>query len=181
MTLRIIGDGPLRDVVQAAAAGDRRIEWLGRRRPQEVLEILGDAACLVMPSLWYETFGRVIVEAFAKGTPVVVSRLGAMAELVAEGRTGLCVEPGDAGQWAAAIGRLLADHEGLARMRRAARREYELRYTGEINYVKLLDIYRQAGTIGCPEITDTWSPTIPFDSGERQFADEPDPVEMALE
>ena len=142
--LRVVGDGPLADVVRAACSRDPRIEWQGWRPAEEVLSIVGEAACLVMPSTWYETFGRTIIEAFARGTPVVASRLGAMAELVDDGRTGRLFTPGDAADLAAKVQRLLADPAGLGRMREAARREYEGKYTADINYRLLLTIYERA-------------------------------------
>src|SRR5205085_6225281 len=103
------------------AAANPNIEYLGRRPLPELLDVIGGAACLVMPSVWYETFGRTIIEAYAKGTPVVASRLGAMAELVDEGRTGLLFTPADPADLAAAVDRMLSDPAALARMRPAAR------------------------------------------------------------
>ena len=142
--LKVVGDGPLADKVQDAAASDRRIEWLGRRSAEDVLGLVGEAACLVMPSVWYETFGRTIIEAFARGTPVLASRIGALAELVEEGRTGLLFTPGDAADLAAGVRRLLADAPSLGRMRREARQEYERKYTADLNYRQLLAIYQRA-------------------------------------
>jgi glycosyltransferase involved in cell wall biosynthesis len=142
--LKVIGDGPEAGLVRQAAARDRRIEWLGRVPPEEVLRVIGEAAVLVMPSIWYETFGRTIIEAFARGTPAVVSRLGAMAELVDEGRTGLLFEPGSPDDLAAKVGRLLADPARLAPMRREARREFERKYTAATNYELLLGLYERA-------------------------------------
>jgi glycosyltransferase involved in cell wall biosynthesis len=142
--LVIVGDGPEAPRVAEAARRDARIRWLGRRPLPEVADIVGEAACLVMPSLWYETFGRVIIEAFAVGTPSVVSRLGAMRELVEDGRTGLHVTPGDAADLAATIRRLLSSPTRLAGMRRAAREAYERKYTAERNYRMLMDIYGRA-------------------------------------
>ncbi|HEX5272251.1 MAG TPA: glycosyltransferase, partial [Gemmataceae bacterium] len=133
--------GPLAGQVREAGSG---VEWLGRRSQAEVLALMGEAVCLVMPSVWYETFGRTIVEAFARGTPVVASRLGAMAELVADGRTGLLFTPGDAPDLAAAVRRLLADPAALAGTRRAARAEYECGYTAEVNYRLLMGLYERA-------------------------------------
>jgi CelD/BcsL family acetyltransferase involved in cellulose biosynthesis/glycosyltransferase involved in cell wall biosynthesis len=144
VALKVVGDGPLAEQVRAASLRDARIEWLGRRAPAEVLALLGEAACLVVPSCWYETFGRTVVEAFARGTPVLASRIGALAELVDEGRTGLLVEPGDAADLAAKAQRLLADGPGLERLRQAARQEYQQRYTAEPNYRMLLAIYERA-------------------------------------
>ena len=54
------------------------------------------SARLCCPSTWYESFGLIIVEAFATGLPVIASDLGALAELIAVGRTGLLFRPGDA-------------------------------------------------------------------------------------
>jgi glycosyltransferase involved in cell wall biosynthesis len=150
VVLKVVGDGPLVDRVQAAAAQDPRIQWLGRIAQPQVLKLLGGAACLVMPSVWYETFGRTIIEAFARGTPAVVSRLGAMAELVDDGRTGLHFQAGDAADLAARVQALLADKGRLALMRRQARAEFEAKYTADINYGLLRDLYARATALTPP-------------------------------
>ena len=92
--LRIVGEGPLAEQVRSAAAESSWIEYLGPRSQGEVLELMGDAAFVVVSSTWYETFGRIIIEAYAKGTPVVAARLGTMAELVRPGHTGWLFETG---------------------------------------------------------------------------------------
>ena len=139
--LRILGDGPLADDVRAAAAGDGRIRPLGHRSPAQVMDEIGRAALLVMPSVWYETFGLCIAEAFAKGTPVVASDLGAMAELVEHGRTGLLAPPGDA----AALAETLARGLALApAMRAAARARYESTFSEAAALPPLLAVYRDA-------------------------------------
>ncbi len=144
VSLKIIGDGPLAEKVRAAAEADRRISWLGRRPLGEVLPVVAEAACLVMPSITYETFGRAMAEAFATGTPVVAGRMGTMAELVDDGRTGLHFQPANADDLAQKVRQLLADPRRLATMRLAARQEYEAKYTAEANHRMLLDIYAQA-------------------------------------
>jgi glycosyltransferase involved in cell wall biosynthesis len=149
MKLKIIGDGPLAPLVREAAARAPEIEWLGYRKPEEILAVLGDATCLVMPSIWYETFGRTIIEAYAKGTPVVASRLGAMAELVDDGRTGMLFEAGSGQDLASRVAHMLDDADRLAKMRVEARRAFEKKYTGEANYRALMNIYRDAVSYGC--------------------------------
>jgi glycosyltransferase involved in cell wall biosynthesis len=144
LPLRIVGDGPLAPEVARAAAEVPGVTWLGRLPPTEVLALVRDAACLVCPSEWYETFGRVIVEAFAGGTPVVASNIGALAELVRPGETGLLFPPGDPAGLAAAVRELLADLPRLARMRVAARAEFERQFTAERNYEMLVEIYGRA-------------------------------------
>ena len=145
MRLKIIGEGPLTEVVSQAAEQDDRIEYLGFQPLDEVCKIVGQAACLIMPSIWYETFGRTIVEAFAVGTPTIVSDLGAMSELVTDGKTGFVFEPGNSQDLAEKVQQLLDDPRHKNEMRQAARAEYEEKYTAEVNCTQLLDIYRQAG------------------------------------
>lgn len=144
LELRIAGEGPLESEVQEACRRDSRIRWFNWLPQPDVLRLLADAVCVIVPSLWYETFGRTIIEAYAAGTPAVVSKLGAMAELVADGRTGLHFHPGDAADLAAKITRLYEDQEGTARMRLGARQEYEQRYTAEANYQLLMNVYARA-------------------------------------
>jgi len=144
LQLKIIGDGPLAPRVQAAAEQDSRIEWLGWQPLENVLSVIGDAAMLLMPSIWYETFGRTIVESFSKGTPAIVSRLGAMAELVDDGRTGLHATAGDPRDLAAKVAHLAQNESLRQSMRQACRKEFEARYTAEANYKQLMEIYALA-------------------------------------
>jgi glycosyltransferase involved in cell wall biosynthesis len=142
--LKIVGEGPLAESVEAAAARELGVECLGRRPLEEVYELMGGARFLVFPSEWYEPFGRVAVEAFARGTPVIASDTGGMAELIDDRRTGRLFRPGDAGDLAGVVGWALDHPEELARMRVQARAEFEANYTAERNYRLLMAIYRQA-------------------------------------
>ncbi|NJN02932.1 MAG: glycosyltransferase family 4 protein [Leptolyngbyaceae cyanobacterium SL_1_1] len=143
MPLKIVGDGPLADKVQSVTATLPNVEWLGRRPMSEVHTLMGQARFLIFPSKWYETFGRVAAEAFAKGTPVIAADIGAIAELVESGRTGIRFQPGDAADLAEKVRWMLADSQRLAEMRRAARAEFEARYTADNNYRQLMQIYQQ--------------------------------------
>jgi glycosyltransferase involved in cell wall biosynthesis len=143
--LKVVGDGPLAPQVQAAAAADARITWLGQLSNVEANRVIGTATALLMPSLWYETFGRTIAEAYAAGTPVIASNLGAMAELVEEGQTGWLFTPGDSGQLAARVRDVMvADSAHLAAMRTRARRAYERQFMPNHNYARLIEIYEMA-------------------------------------
>lgn len=140
-----VGDGPMGDAVAQAAARDERIQWRGHLPLAEVHGVVGRARALVMSSLWYETFGRTMAEAFAAGTPVIASRLGAMTELVDDGRTGWHFTPGDAADLAAKVRQLAATPtDKLQVMRAAARAEYEGQFTAERNYMRLMEIYAAA-------------------------------------
>ncbi len=85
-----------------------------------------------------------IVEAFACGLPVIVSRLGAMAEIVNDHRTGLHFTPGDPQDLAAKVEWAWTHPQDMMEMGRTARAEYEARYTAEENYPQLMSIYGRA-------------------------------------
>lgn len=140
--LKILGDGPMAELVTSAMQEMPEIEWLGRRPLEEVYEVVGNAAFLIFPSEWYETFGRVAIEAFARGTPVVASNIGAITELVDHQRTGMLFRPSDSQDLAAQIEWLLAHPQELSQMRWEARAEFEAKYTAEDNYKRLIEIYQ---------------------------------------
>ena len=142
--IKISGNGPLRPAVEAAAAADPAIEYLGFASNEEVDRLLGEARLLVFPSGTYEVQPITILESFAKGTPVVAGRIGAMADLVNDGVTGWHFESGDAQSLATAVRRVFNDRDALAAARTAARNEYESSYREEGNLDKLMDIYRAA-------------------------------------
>jgi len=142
--LKIIGDGPLAEEVKAAAKVNPQIQWLGRLPLDQVVEAIGRAAVLVFPSNCYENFARVIVEAYAKGTPVIASRHGPMPDIVPDGKTGRLFTPGDAQDLARTVREILADDGALATLRANAREAYRNQYTGEANHESLMRVYRQA-------------------------------------
>jgi glycosyltransferase involved in cell wall biosynthesis len=142
--LKIVGDGPLADRVRDLQARVPGVEWLGRLPLQKVYDLIGGAAVLIFPSACYETFGRVAAEAFAKGTPVIASAHGAMAEVVTHGRTGLLFKPGDPADLALRVDELLSDPARLIAYRQEARREFEAHYTGARNYQQLMEVYETA-------------------------------------
>ncbi|WP_072620619.1 glycosyltransferase [Spirulina major] len=141
--LKIVGDGPLAEQVKAIAATNPAVEWLGRKAMPEVHHLMGEARFLVFPSQWYETFGRVAVEAFAKGTPVIAAKIGAIAELVTHNHTGFHFQPGDPQDLARVVQSVLQQPDKLAAMRHTVRHEYETKYTAPQNYARLMDIYHQ--------------------------------------
>ncbi|MFZ0466837.1 MAG: glycosyltransferase family 4 protein [Candidatus Acidiferrales bacterium] len=140
LRLKVAGDGPLREEVTRRADGGR-VEYLGALPREKVQSLMREASFLVFPSLCYENFPLAIVEAFANGVPVIASRLGAMAEIIEDGRTGLHFCAGDPEDLATKI-EWVVDHSAeMARMRCEARAEYLLKYTPERNYQLLMELY----------------------------------------
>lgn len=146
IALKIIGDGLLME--EARTFVERKgldgVEFLGRRSREEVLRLMWEARALIFPSESYEGFPLTIAEAFACGLPMIASRLGAMAEIVEDGRTGLLFEPGNPEDLAEKVRWAWAHPEELKEMGQEARQEYEEKYTAERNYEMLMKIYRFA-------------------------------------
>jgi len=146
ISLIIVGDGPLRARLAVAATqfGLDNVSFRGRLTRAETLQAIKGASFLIFPSGCYENFPMSIAEAFACGVPVVCSRLGAMEEIVADGLTGLHFTPGNAGDLAAKVEWAWTHPVEIAAMGRAARAEYEAKYTAERNYQMLMEIYQKA-------------------------------------
>ncbi|MFI4860392.1 MAG: glycosyltransferase family 4 protein [Phycisphaerales bacterium JB063] len=144
--LKILGSGPMQQEVMAFAARHPHVEYLGFVKQPALGEVIRGAVLLVLPSLNYEGFPKVIVEAFASGLPIIASRMGAMQDAVVQDETGRLFTPGDAADLAGTVSALFNDTAQLARMRHAARLAYESLYTAEANYATLMDIYERALT-----------------------------------
>lgn len=142
--LVICGKGPLEPLVEQAVARCDRIVWIAGCSHDEAMHRLAEALLLVLPSAWYEACPKTILEAYSKGTPVVASRLGSLAELVQEDITGACFVPGNAADLASTVRRLCRDSEALLRMRANARRQFETKYSQWVSYPRLLEIYDSA-------------------------------------
>jgi glycosyltransferase involved in cell wall biosynthesis len=144
--LRVVGDGPLLESLSREIKDSSlfQIELAGLLAPEEVRSLMLGARFLISPSICYENFPIAIAEAFACGLPVIAGRLGAMAEIVADGKTGLHFTPGDANDLAEKVEWAWTHPEEMAEMGRAARRESEEKYTGAANYKRLMEIYEMA-------------------------------------
>ncbi|MEZ5383068.1 MAG: glycosyltransferase family 4 protein [Microthrixaceae bacterium] len=111
--LWVASTGPLTDELKAAYADDQRIEWLGRLTDAERDSRLAGADVFCGPALGGESFGVVLLEAMAAGTPVVASNIPGYNNVVTHEVHGLLAEPDDPGALAEALQRVL-DSPALA-------------------------------------------------------------------
>lgn len=145
LPLQIMGTGPLEGQLRSQAKRARlHVTFLGQGSSQQVSQAMQEARAVVVPSQWDETFGRVVVEAFACGTPVIATRMGALEELVKPGSTGALVPAGDRKRLAGALHDVLSRPADWEAMGRRARLEFERRYTAEANYRQVMEIYHAA-------------------------------------
>lgn len=140
LDLRVAGTGPEDHLL----ARSPELKPLGALSGDQVREQMSQSQALVIPSIWYENFPRTIVEAFGCGLPVIASRIGALADIVQDGVTGLLFNPGDAEDLAAKIQWAQDNPEQMAIMSLNARALYESQFTADINYQQLVAIYADA-------------------------------------
>lgn len=138
--VKVAGTGPDADLLVGVAG----VTALGSLSSEHVREQMTAAVALVLPSIWYENFPRTLVEAMGCGLPVIASRLGALAELVEDGVTGLLFQPGDAADLAEKLTWARSNPEAMLEMGRQARMRYDSRYTASENYTQLISIYSDA-------------------------------------
>jgi len=143
-TLKIAGDGDLSCLVHKAAEADPRIESLGWCDAETMATLMAEAAVLVTPSMWYEGWPLVAIEAMGQGTPVVATNHGVFPEMIVDGITGHLVARGDAEALASGVRKLVDDPEMLREIRSATYELYTERFTREINYRQLRSIYADA-------------------------------------
>ncbi|MDX3000099.1 glycosyltransferase family 4 protein [Kribbella solani] len=142
-TLVVVGDGSLRGAAEERAGRDPSIRVLGQLPWADGMDVLRSARAVVVPARSYESFGLVVVEAFAYGVPVVASRLGALEELVDDGETGVLTAPGDPEALRKAIG-LVADPGTSVAFGERARQAYLDRFTPERDLATTERIYTDA-------------------------------------
>lgn len=135
--LRVAGDGPEAGLLDSVVGVVR----LGSLQSETVRQEMSRTTALVVPSIWYETFGLVVIEAFACSTPVIASGIGALAELVRDGETGLLFDPGNPRDLADKMAWALAHPVQMAAMGRNAYVQYETEFSAKVNYQRLIDIY----------------------------------------
>ncbi len=129
LKVTFVGDGEKRTEleVQARRMGLERTVVFASHQ-EDVFPFIAASDFTVLPSLW-EGFGLSIVESMLCGRPVIGSSVGGIPELIADGRTGLLVAPGDATSLAGAVERLLEEPETVERMGEVARSAAQSRFT----------------------------------------------------
>lgn len=117
-----------------------RVRWLGHR--EDLPEVLAAADVFAFPSR-FEGFPGAVLEALALGLPVVASDIPPLREIIRPGENGLLTPPDDAGELAAALGRLLTDREVREAMGRRNRQLFEERFTLERSAADLVALYHR--------------------------------------
>jgi glycosyltransferase involved in cell wall biosynthesis len=140
--LRMMGDGPLAGLVRERATPAMTL--IGWRPMETLIEELRNAEFLLMPSTWYEGFPVTLALALANGLPIIASRLGAMGEVVEDGKTGLLFTAGNVAELREKVIWAFNNPQRMREMGANARAVYEEKYSPDANYRMLMEIYEAA-------------------------------------
>lgn len=143
LPLKIMGDGPLLGELRKFVEDHqlKHVEILGYRPDQEFQKLLEKTKILVVPSICNDNFPRTIVEAYAYGIPVLASRLPGIKEFVHDHKTGVLFEAGNTQDLVSKARWMMEDPDRLKGMGEAAQNEYQMNYTVDKNYQRLIEIY----------------------------------------
>jgi glycosyltransferase involved in cell wall biosynthesis len=144
--LRIVGDGPLMEKLRLriSSTASPRIKLMGQLSVDKTREQIGSAKLLVVPSECLEGFPMVLSEAFAFGTPVAVSDMGPLPNLVRDSINGVVFPPANPTALLERIKAAWNDSELLQELSKSARRSFDDSYTEGRNHEDLMDIYQSA-------------------------------------
>lgn len=140
---RLAGNGPMEEALHAGIQrrGLSNIELIGAIDPAGLREEYRRATAVVLPSLCYENCPLTVLEAMSAGRPTIGSRIGGIAELVHEVKTGWLFETGSAADFERAVRQSLESPNATVHIGRAARDRFEKRYTPAMYLPHLLAIY----------------------------------------
>lgn len=145
--LKIAGDGPLMNELKALVDSDltnRKVEILGSKPKETIKSLMKEAKVLVFPSLWYEGFPMVLVEALSNGLPVITTNIGSQASIISNNYTGYHVATDQLDSMADYANELIQDSKKWFYFSNNAKREFFEKYTDEVNFRLLMDIYMKA-------------------------------------
>ena len=148
----IASDGPQTAELKTRFASDSRIEWLGRISDSEKISRMSRASVFCAPSLHGESFGVVLLEAMAAGTPVVASHLDGYRNVATDDETALLVETGNVAGLASALARVLVDPRLAARLT-ANGREHAQRFSMDALADRYIEMYERALHMEATNIT----------------------------
>lgn len=138
--LLIAGDGEYMPALRELAGNSPRIHFLGRVAPDALRNYYRHANALVVPSVCYETFGIIIIEALRQGTPVIARRIGPFPEIVERGG-GLLFS--DRHELAAALQQMERDPVARDQHARAGRLAFLRHWTEDVVVPRYLDLIRR--------------------------------------
>jgi glycosyltransferase involved in cell wall biosynthesis len=148
--LWVAGTGHYEPELRRLAAGSGKVRFLGPRSPEELRSLYAGALAVVVPSVCYETFGIILLEAFREGVPVVARRLGPFTEIVQESGGGLLFDGPE--ELDAALARLAEEPELRAKLGREGRRALAERWSESVVLERYFALIERVATTKNPAL-----------------------------
>jgi glycosyltransferase involved in cell wall biosynthesis len=146
--VEIIGDGPLKQEVENAASEHPNIIYSGYKDRSYISDQLKRCRALIVPSVCYESLPTAVLEAFSAGTPVVISDIGNLNEIVTDNYNGLHFKTNDSADLGRRIEQMDSDPAKYVHLYLNARKTYQEKYTLDVNYEQAIRIYKRAIEMG---------------------------------
>jgi glycosyltransferase involved in cell wall biosynthesis len=140
--LWIAGTGPEEPLLRKQAESCKNVKFLGFLDAEAQRKAWANCSFAVIPSIVPETFGMIVLEAWARQRPVVAYRIGALAETVADGVDGILVNPGDSPGLAQAMERFSSNPEEARRMGLAGYEKLKRQYTRDLWLQRIGGVYQ---------------------------------------
>lgn len=138
--LLVAGDGPEKSILM----GHENINCIGHVGKEHIIELLLKAKAIIIPSIWYENFPKIVVEAMAYGAPIIASNIGSLATIIEDNFNGLLFDPNNAESLIKKIDFMDGNKNARLKIGENALDTYEKLYSKQKNYSMLIDIYSDA-------------------------------------
>ena len=138
--LTVCGDGPLKKEL----ISNKDIKYLGFLNKNDLIKIMEKSKFLIFPSKWYETFGLVLLEAFALETIVIAPNLGSISSIIKHEKNGILFKPNDIDDLINKIKWVLSNENKCEKIKKTAKKEFEEKYSEDVNYKMLIKVYEEA-------------------------------------
>jgi glycosyltransferase involved in cell wall biosynthesis len=142
--LWVVGVGDYEPVLRRMAQASLNIKFLGYQSGEQLRVLYKQAVAIIVPSLWYEVFGIVILEAFAQGVPVIVRNIGGMPKIIEESRGGFVFETEK--ELVSAMDQLLDDPELRQQVGQHGYEAFQQKWCADVHIPRYLELVEQIST-----------------------------------
>lgn len=142
INLDILGDGPLFNKIKKKKFNNIKLH--GNLPRDEVNNFISKSKFLVFPTEWYESFPMTILEAFREGTLVLASNIGSIKSIIKDKFNGILFEPGNTLDLIDKVKWILNNQKECDQIALNANNEFNKKYSSEVNYKQLIDVYEKA-------------------------------------
>ena len=119
---------------------ENKVIFTGFKHGKELKELISRSTCIVCPAIWYENMPNTVVEAYAYGKPVIASKVGSLAEIVEDGKTGYLFNMKDAEDLARKLYQYIENNNLCKQMGIAARQKCEKEYCTEAHMNRVIKL-----------------------------------------